>query len=152
MKLSPEIIKESERIALGLVLSDWGNLTYEEVLESLGKDEQDYPSHKEIVVWQPHEDKWAEFILEEIENNYARLIQFAKFVKESTPEPATKYTLHKEKLWVADDGSWGQCDILIADVGKWTGEQVDAFDDIANNTDPSIVEVINILMDTKEVD
>ena len=64
---------------------------------------------------------------------------------------STKYTLHKEKLWVADDGSWGQCDILIADVGKWTDEQVNAFDDIANNTDPSIVEVINMLMDTKEV-
>ena len=64
---------------------------------------------------------------------------------------STKYTLHKEKLWVADDGSWGQCDILIADVGKWTDEQVNAFDDIANNTDPSIVEVINMLTETKEV-
>lgn len=64
---------------------------------------------------------------------------------------STKYTLHKEKLWVADDGSWGQCNILIADVGKWTDEQVTAFDDIANNTDPSIAEVINILEDTKEV-
>ena len=64
---------------------------------------------------------------------------------------STKYTLHKGNLWVADDGSWGQCDILIADVGTWTDEQVNAFDDIANNTDPSIVEVINMLMDTREV-
>jgi hypothetical protein len=63
----------------------------------------------------------------------------------------TKYEVIKEKLWVADDGSWGSGDILIADVGTWTDEQVNAFDDIANNTDPSIVEVINILEDTKEV-
>lgn len=63
----------------------------------------------------------------------------------------TKYEVIKEKLWVADDGSWGSGDILIADVETWTDEQVTAFDDISNNTDPSIAEVINILEDTKEV-
>lgn len=82
MELSPAIVEECKRHAMGLVLSSWGNLTYEEVLESLGQDEQDYPSHEEIVVWQPHEDKWAEFILDEIESNYAMLVKFAKFVKE----------------------------------------------------------------------
>lgn len=151
MELSPEIIKESEDIALGLVLSDWGNLTYEEVLESLGQDEQDYPSHKEILVWQPHEDKWAEFILEEIENNYARLIQFAKFVKESTPEPATSHTLHNNKFWVADDGSYGEGDILITDRDLWSKAQNNALEHITDSGEPTIEDVMDIINITKEV-
>ena len=82
MALSTKIIKEVEDIALGLVLSNWGDLTYQEVLDSLEQDEQDYPSHEKISVWVAHDGQWAEFILEQIENNYARLIQFAEFVKE----------------------------------------------------------------------
>jgi hypothetical protein len=38
----------------------------------------------------------------------------------------TKYEVIKEKLWVADDGSWGSGDILIADVGTWTDEYIHA--------------------------
>ena len=33
MELSPEIIEECKRNAMGLVLSEWGELTYEEVIE-----------------------------------------------------------------------------------------------------------------------
>lgn len=76
-----------------------------------------------------------------------RVYELTEVFKTTKP----KYEVIKETLWVADDGSWGSGDILIADVSTWTDEQVNAFDDTANNTDPSIVEVINLLEDTKEV-
>jgi hypothetical protein len=40
----------------------------------------------------------------------------------SNNEPEKKYKIHKNKLWVAWDGSWGRSDILITDDEQWTRE------------------------------
>lgn len=82
MELSENIIEECQRRALGQVLSDWGNLSYSEVVESLEGDEQSYPSHPDIVVWQPFEDQWAEFLVEHIEDLFSSFKSLAESVLE----------------------------------------------------------------------
>jgi hypothetical protein len=67
MELSDSIINNCQQRALGQVLTDWGSLSYNEVIESLEADDQSYPSHPDIMVWQPFEDQWAEFIVEQIQ-------------------------------------------------------------------------------------
>jgi hypothetical protein len=63
-----------------------------------------------------------------------------------------KYEVIEDTLWVADDGSWGSGELLIAKVSRWTDAQVTALEELTHNDDPTIDEVINILEDTKEVD
>lgn len=79
MELSPEVIEWCKTEALGQCLTEWGELTYEEVIESLEADEQGYPSHEEISVWQPFEGQWAEFLVDQIESLYDSYISCAKF-------------------------------------------------------------------------
>lgn len=61
-----------------------------------------------------------------------------------------KYQIHKNKLWVAWDGSWGRSDILITDDEQWTREQQIAFDNLSLSRNPEIEDVVEILADTKE--
>ena len=60
------------------------------------------------------------------------------------------YEIHKNKLWVAWDGSWGRSDILITDDEQWTREQQIAFDKLSISRNPEIEDVVEILADTKE--
>ncbi|CAB4124043.1 hypothetical protein UFOVP45_114 [uncultured Caudovirales phage] len=71
INLSPALINDCQQRALGHVLSEWGSLTYEQVIESLEADSDTYPTHPDIVVWQPFEDQWSKFLAEEIENLFA---------------------------------------------------------------------------------
>jgi hypothetical protein len=82
MELSPEIIEECKQKAMGLVLSEWGELTYEEVIERL-EDIGTEVDDEDIIVWEAMENYWADFLCEQIESNYDMLIGFAKFVKEN---------------------------------------------------------------------
>jgi len=68
----------------------------------------------------------------------------------SNNEPEKKYEIHKNKLWVAWDGSWGRSDILITDDEQWTREQQIAFGLLSLDRDPEIEDVVEILTDTKE--
>ena len=61
-----------------------------------------------------------------------------------------KYEIHKNKLWVAWDGSWGRSDILITDDEQWTTEQQISFAKLSLSRDPGIEDVVEILTDTKE--
>jgi hypothetical protein len=83
MELSPEIIEECKRNAMGLVLSEWGELTYEEVIERLENTGAEYVDDESILVWEAMENYWADFLCEQIESNYSMLVAFAKFVKEN---------------------------------------------------------------------
>jgi hypothetical protein len=65
-------------------------------------------------------------------------------------EPENKYEIHKNKLWVAWDGSWGRSDILITDDEHWTTEQQIAFGKLSLSRDPEIEDVVEILTHTKE--
>jgi hypothetical protein len=121
-------------------------MSNEKLIKFVKKQKSDF---KKIMKATEHDGTEYDYAYAEGAYNAYEII--LKKLRKAETVSTTNYTLHKEKLWVADDGSWGQCDILIADIGKWTGEQVSAFDDIANNSDPSITEVINILTDTKEV-
>jgi hypothetical protein len=83
MELSPEVIAKCQQKALGFVLAGWGDLTYEQVLESLEADKDGYPSHPDIMVWQPFEDQWTEFLVSEIESNFVSFKQFALDILDS---------------------------------------------------------------------
>jgi len=65
-------------------------------------------------------------------------------------ETEKKYEIHKNKLWVAWDGSWGRSDILITDDEQWTREQQIAFAILSLDRDPEIEDVVEILADNKE--
>ena len=67
----------------------------------------------------------------------------------SNKEPEKKYQIHKNKLWVAWDGSWGRSDILITDDEQWTREQQIAFDKLSLSRNPEIEDVVEILTDNK---
>lgn len=30
------------------------------------------------------------------------------------------------RLWAAEDGSWGSCDVVVIDTSDWTDEEIDA--------------------------
>jgi hypothetical protein len=81
MALSPAIIDWCKQEALGQVLTSWGDLTYEDVIESLEGDEQSYPSHEDILVWQPFEGQWAEFLVDQIESLYSSYVKCAEFTQ-----------------------------------------------------------------------
>lgn len=85
MELSPAIIEWCKGQALGQVLTSWGDLSYEQVIESLEADEQSYPSHEDIMVWLPFEDQWAEFIVEQIQSLYDSYVACATFVTQQLP-------------------------------------------------------------------
>jgi hypothetical protein len=68
----------------------------------------------------------------------------------SENENEKKYEIHKNKLWVAWDGSWGRSDILISDDEQCTREQQIAFDILSLSRGPEIEDVVEILADNKE--
>jgi hypothetical protein len=69
----------------------------------------------------------------------------------SENENEKKYEIHKNKLWVAWDGSWGRSDILITDDEQWTREQQIAFDILSLDRDPEIEDVVEILTTLRRV-
>jgi hypothetical protein len=83
MTITPAVVEWCQNEALGQVLSDWGDLTYYQVIESLESDGQGYSSHKDIVVWQPFEDQWADFVADQISSLYTSYLDCAKFAKEN---------------------------------------------------------------------
>lgn len=68
----------------------------------------------------------------------------------SENESQPKYVIHKNKLWVAWDGSWGRSDILITDDEQWTTEQQIAFGILSLSRNPEIEDVLEILKEAKE--
>jgi hypothetical protein len=64
---------------------------------------------------------------------------------------STKYTLHKEKFWVADDGSYGEGDILVTDRKGWSNSQNNALEHITDSGEPTIEDVMDIIDITREV-
>lgn len=79
MNLPKSIIEWCEYEALSQCLVGWGDLTYKQVIESLESDGQNYPSHKEIMVWQAFEGQWAEFLVSQIKFLYESYICCAEF-------------------------------------------------------------------------
>jgi len=77
-KLSQEIKERIEREALGQVLTSWGDLTYEQVLDSLRTDGQTWNTNENIVVWVALDENYAEYIAEHIEDVYATLANLAE--------------------------------------------------------------------------
>jgi hypothetical protein len=65
-------------------------------------------------------------------------------------EPESKFQIHKNKLWVAWNGSWGRSDILITDDEQWTREQQIAFDKLSLSRNPEIEDVVEILTGTNK--
>ena len=68
----------------------------------------------------------------------------------SNNEPEKKYKIHKNKLWVAWDGSWGRSDILITDDEQWTREQQIAFDKLSLSRNPEMEDIVEILTGTNK--
>lgn len=77
----PETIKARiERHALGQVLTSWGDLSYEQVLDSLRNDGQTWNTNDDIVVWLALDGNYAEYIAEHIEDVHAVLTDLAEAV------------------------------------------------------------------------
>ena len=100
------------------------------------------------------EDEQAEFLQwTSDQENLAILDDLTTWHETSTSledETEKKFEIHKNKLWVAWDGSWGRSDILITDDEQWTREQQIAFGKLSLSRDPEIEDVVEILTDTKE--
>lgn len=77
-KLSPDIADRIEREALGQALTSWGDLSYEQVLDSLRADGQTWNTNDDIVVWQALDENYAEYVAEHIEDVHATLTNLAE--------------------------------------------------------------------------
>lgn len=88
MKLPNNIVNACKYHALASILSDWGNLSYEQVIESLERDGQvahaikAYNSNEDILVWEPLENYTSLEILDFIQNNYDNFIEVATLAME----------------------------------------------------------------------
>jgi len=60
------------------------------------------------------------------------------------------YEVQKSKFWVADDGSFGEGDILTTDRDLWTRAQNNALEHITDSGEPTIEDVVEIIHITKE--
>lgn len=77
-KLSQEIQERIKREALGQVLSNWGDLSYEDVLESLRNDGQTWNTNDNITVWQALDENYAEYVAEHLEDVHTTLTNLAE--------------------------------------------------------------------------
>lgn len=60
------------------------------------------------------------------------------------------YELQTDKFWVADDGSFGEGDILTSDRELWSRAQNNALEHITDSGEPTIEDVMDIIHITKE--
>lgn len=67
--------------ALMQTLTEWGSLSYEEVIDSLNADSDTYNTNDSIVVWQPFEDQWGRFLAEQIQALFDSFIDCAEFAR-----------------------------------------------------------------------
>lgn len=68
MSLPAAVVQMCQMEALGQTLSDYNELTYDEVIESLEKDGVDVNSNDDIIVWEPFEFWSGERISEQIQS------------------------------------------------------------------------------------
>jgi len=118
-------------------------------------------SNHELITWvESQVETFAEDMAETHENNMELDYAFAEgahtayeivLKKLLTQLVSTKYTLHKEKFWVADDGSYGEGDILVTDRKGWSNSQNNALEHITDSGEPTIEDVMDIIDITKEV-
>ncbi len=81
--LPTDIQEMLKRRALGQVLSSWGDLTYEQVLESLYETGQTWNDNDDISVWHALSDNYAEYIAEHIEDVHATFVDSAEAVADA---------------------------------------------------------------------
>lgn len=86
MALSETTKARIERHALGQALTSWGDLSYEQVLDSLRADGQTWNTNDNIMVWLALDENYAEYIAEHIEDVHATLTDFAESVVDETRE------------------------------------------------------------------
>lgn len=78
--LSPEVITASKNEALANVLTSWGDLTYEQVVERL-EETDGIVDDEDIIVWEVFENYEANVICEAIENLYGSFLKIANLVE-----------------------------------------------------------------------
>lgn len=82
MGLSPEVIDASKNEALANVLTSWGDLPFEEVIERL-EDTDGIVDDEDILVWEVFENYEGSVIAEAIENLYGSFLKIANLAKEN---------------------------------------------------------------------
>lgn len=83
MELSPNTLEHCQFLALGQVLSDWSDLTFEQVMTVLEENPPfEQVEDDRITVWQPFEDYEAGELIELIEQNLEAIKGFSTAIIE----------------------------------------------------------------------
>lgn len=77
MGITNKLIDLCQQHALGQVLTEWGDLTYDEVLGELYSAGYDEPDHDEIVVWEVFEDWRGQELAVQIQSVYGAFAEVA---------------------------------------------------------------------------
>lgn len=91
MALTNKLTELCQQQALGQVLTDWEDLTYDEILVELYAAEDDAPDHDEIVVWQQFEDWSGIELAHQIEAVYSAFEEVALSAVEETKNATNSY-------------------------------------------------------------
>lgn len=76
MEITNKLIELCQQHALSQVLTEWGDLTYDEVIRELSVSE-DIAEHDEIVVWNTYEDWDGDSLAQHIESIYDAFAEVA---------------------------------------------------------------------------
>ena len=83
MSLPAAVVEICQREALGQTLSEYNELTFDEVIESLEKDGFEVNSNDDIIVWEPFEFWAGDDIAEQIQSLYSAFEMVALSALES---------------------------------------------------------------------
>jgi hypothetical protein len=78
MELPEQLHEVAKSMALGNVLSDWNELSWDEVIAILEAEHEDSPyawlSDERITVWEPFETQPPVFLLEQLDSLYGEFL------------------------------------------------------------------------------
>lgn len=87
ISISKSLVGLCQQHALSQTLTDWNDLSYDEVISALrqGDGLDEYQDNESIVVWEKFDDEYGDYIADHIESLY---IAFEDVVKATLEESA----------------------------------------------------------------